>query len=136
MNSRSFFLAVLFLLNHVPAGAHHSFAVHFDDNRIISVKGVVTDFRFTNPHGRIYLTVKDSSGDEEQWQAETNSPNILLRRGWSKTSVMIGETVTVEGYPARDDSNYIRITRVLFEDGRELLGQNRGRVGTSAPDKK
>lgn len=135
MNTRLLPLTVLLLLIHVPADAHHSFAVHFDDERIISVKGVVTDFRFTNPHGRIYLTVINASGDEEQWQAETNSPNILRRRGWSKTSVVKGETVTIEGYPARDGSNYIRITRVLFEDGRELIGQNRSVAETSAPQK-
>ena len=135
MNSRLFLLTVFLLLVRIPADAHHSFAVHFDDERIISVKGVVSDFKFTNPHGRIYLTVKNSSGDEEQWQAETNSPNILRRRGWSKTSVRKGDNITVEGYPARDGSNYIRLTRVLFEDGRELIGQNRSPVDTATPDK-
>jgi hypothetical protein len=135
MNIRFLVLTLALLCVYVPTGAHHSFAVHFDDDRIISIKGVVTDFRFTNPHGRIYLTVTNASGNVEQWQAETNSPNILRHRGWSKISVMKGDIVTVEGYPTRDGSNYIRITRVLFEDGRELIGQNRNLVGPSLPKK-
>ncbi len=63
----------------------------------------------------------------EHWRVETNSPNILKRRGWSEDSIAAGETITVEGYPARDGSNYMRIYRVTFADGRELIGQRPAR---------
>lgn len=103
--------------------AHHSFAVHYLPDKIISIAGVVTEYRFTNPHGLIFLTVKGTNGAEQTWRAETNSPNALRRRGWSNTSIKAGDTITIEGYPARDGSNLLRVSRVVFPDGRILPGQ-------------
>jgi uncharacterized protein DUF6152 len=105
------------------AVAHHSFAVHFVADKIVTVKGTVEEFTFHNPHGLLMLTGKDASGVEQHWRIETNSPNILRRRGWSEDSIKAGDQVTVEGYPARDGSPSMRVYRVTFPDGRELVGQ-------------
>ena len=105
------------------AAAHHSFAVHFVADKIVTVKGTVEEFSFRNPHGLLMLTAKDASGTEQHWRIETNSPNILRRRGWSEDSIKPGDQVTVEGYPARDGSPSMRVYRVTFPDGRELVGQ-------------
>jgi hypothetical protein len=105
------------------AAAHHSFAVHFVADKIVTVKGTVEEFSFRNPHGLLMMTAKDSSGAEQHWRIETNSPNILRRRGWSEDSIKPGDLVTVEGYPARDGSASMRVYRVTFPDGRELVGQ-------------
>jgi hypothetical protein len=114
------------LLAFVAAGsaaAHHSFAVHFVADKIVTVKGTVEEFSFRNPHGLLMLTGKDEHGVEQHWRIETNSPNILRRRGWSEDSIKPGDQVTVEGYPARDGSPSMRVYRVTFADGRELIGQ-------------
>ncbi|HEX7082138.1 MAG TPA: DUF6152 family protein [Gammaproteobacteria bacterium] len=103
--------------------AHHSFAVHFVADEIVSVAGVVTEFRFRNPHGLVFVSATGENGEEETWRAETNSPNILRRRGWSEHSLAVGDRVTIEGYPARDGSPSMRIYRITFEDGRVLIGQ-------------
>jgi len=105
------------------AAAHHSFAVHFVADKIVTVKGTVEEFSFHNPHGLLTLAGKDASGVEQHWRIETNSPNILRRRGWSEDSIKAGDQVTVEGYPARDGSPSMRVYRVTFPDGRELVGQ-------------
>jgi hypothetical protein len=105
------------------AAAHHSFAVHFVADKIVTVKGTVEEFSFRNPHGLLTLTAKDASGVEQHWRIETNSPNILRRRGWSEDSIKPGDQVTVDGYPARDGSPSMRVYRVTFPDGRELVGQ-------------
>jgi hypothetical protein len=105
------------------AAAHHSFAVHFVGDTIITVAGVVDEFKFSNPHGVLVLTAKGAGGDAEQWRIETNSPNILRRRGWSETSLKPGDAVTIEGYPARDGSRAMRVYKVRFADGHELVGQ-------------
>jgi hypothetical protein len=105
------------------AHAHHSFAVHFVGAKIISISGVVREFRFTNPHGLVFLDAVDADGSHAEWRAETNSPNILRRRGWTPGSIKAGDEVTIEGYPARDGSNSMRIYRVVYPDGRELTSQ-------------
>jgi Family of unknown function (DUF6152) len=107
----------------VPAGAHHSFPVHFIADKIISVSGVVTEFNFRNPHGIVTFKVEGKDGAVEEWKAETNSPNILRRRGWTETSIKPGDHITVEGYPSRDGSNSLRLYRVIYPDGHELVGQ-------------
>jgi len=105
------------------AQAHHSFAVHFESQANKEVKGVVTDFRFANPHGMLTFDVKDANGNTTQWRAETNSPNILRRRGWSRDSLQPGDEITVLGFPSRDGTPFMRISKVTFADGRELIGQ-------------
>jgi Family of unknown function (DUF6152)/Haemolysin-type calcium binding protein related domain len=106
-----------------PAVAHHSFAVHFDPDKHISVTGVVTEFRFANPHGVIYFDVKADDGTVQKWRAETNSPTLLRRRGWSADSVAPGDKITIVGWPSRDGSALMRIDKVVFSDGSELTSQ-------------
>lgn len=105
------------------AEAHHSFAVHFVPDETVSVSGVVTEFRFRNPHGLLFFTAHQEDGRDVAWKAETNSPNILRRRGWDEHSLEVGDRITVTGYPARDGTNYMRVYKITFEDGRELVGQ-------------
>lgn len=107
----------------VPVSAHHSFAVHFVADRLVTVRGTVSEFSFRNPHGVLQVAAKADDGAEQQWKIETNSPNILRRRGWTETSIKPGDVVAVEGYPARDGSNFMRVYRVSYADGRELVGQ-------------
>jgi hypothetical protein len=106
-----------------PAAAHHSFAVHFVADKLVTVQGTVTEFSFRNPHGMLLLTAKGDDGAEQHWKIETNSPNILRRRGWTETSIKPGDRVAVEGYPARDGSHFMRVYRVTYPDGKELVGQ-------------
>jgi proline racemase len=110
--------ALLGALACASASAHHSFAVFFDsEDGVISVRGVVTQFNFTNPHGVIRLNVKDQTGTIVEWKAETNSPSILERRGWKKDSLKVGEEIVVEGWRARDGANYMRMRKVTRADG-------------------
>jgi hypothetical protein len=99
------------------AGAHHSFAVFFDtESQLRRITGVVKEFRFTNPHGVVTLSVLE--GDHEViWRAETNSPSILRRRGWSADSLHVGEKITIEGWPARDGSKYLRLRSATRANG-------------------
>ena len=122
MTARRIVLALV-LASAAPAAAHHSFAVHFVGDKLVTVQGVVTEFNFRNPHGMLLLTAKGDDGAEQQWKIETNSPNILRRRGWTETSIKPGDRVAVEGYPARDGSNFMRVYRVTYPDGKELVGQ-------------
>ena len=102
------------------ANAHHSFAVFFDtDTQLVKISGVVRDFQFRNPHGVITLSVPKGKG-QITWRAETNSPSVLRRRGWTPESLHVGDTVTLEGWPARDGSHYIRLRSARLADGRPV----------------
>lgn len=118
--------SLLFLAPAGQALAHHSFAVFFTaDKDVTSVKGAVTGFKFTNPHGTIDLVVAGANGAQEQWRVETNSPSILLRRGWTKSSIAIGDVVTIQGWRAQDGSKYMRLRNAIRANGTPIgtLGQ-------------
>ncbi len=118
---RCVWIALLPTLVCGTALAHHSFAVFFDtDSQLRKVTGVVKQFRFSNPHGVLTLAVKQGA-HEIIWRAETNSPSILRRRGWTAQSLHVGETITVEGWPARDGSNYLRLRSATRANG-EAVG--------------
>jgi hypothetical protein len=118
MKGLGLLLVMLGAMFSAPAISHHSFAVFFDsEDGVVSVRGTVTQFNFTNPHGVIRLNVKDKSGAIVEWKAETNSPSILERRGWKKDSLKVGEEIVVEGWRARDGANYMRMRKVTRADG-------------------
>ena len=118
-------VAWLAILMPVVALAHHSFAVFFDGQKSVTVTGVVTEYQFVNPHGLIKLNVKNDKGAIEEWKVETNSPSILRRRGWAPDSLKAGETVTIEGWPGRNDMHYARLRAAKRANG-EPIGKPMG----------
>ena len=117
-SGRAALAAMLGIMACMAANAHHSFAVFFDSEQgIITVRGVVTEFNFKNPHGVIRLNVTDKAGAVQEWKAETNSPSILERRGWKKDSLKAGDEIIIEGWRARDGANYMRMRKVTRADG-------------------
>ena len=100
------------------AEAHHSFAVFFSsDHDVVSITGPVKEFHFTNPHGIIEIVVPGKDKPDQDWKVETNSPSIMIRRGWSKDVIKVGEVITVQGWQARDGSLYMRLRNASRADG-------------------
>jgi hypothetical protein len=116
---RSSFFGVL-VLAAAGAYAHHSAPVFYKIDERTTVSGTVTEFRFTNPHAILKLEVVAENGEKQQWTAETTSPSILRRRGWSQASFKPGDKVKLEGMPSVDGSYLMRITRGFREDGTEI----------------
>ena len=102
------------------AFAHHSAPVFYKVEERITVSGTVTEFRFSNPHAILKFEVVAANGEKQQWTAETTSPSILRRRGWSQESFEPGDKVKLEGMPSQDGSYLMRITRAFREDGTEI----------------
>ncbi len=103
-----------------PVLAHHSTAVNFDRNSEISVEGVITEYRFQNPHVQILLDVTNDDGVVEPWMIEMSAKNQLIRSGWTGDEFVVGTRITVfasEGYRPR--SGLLR--RAIMPDGTELL---------------
>ena len=102
------------------AAAHHSAPAFYNVNERVTISGTVAEFRFSNPHAILRLNVVGEHGEEQIWTAETTSPSVLRRRGWSQQSFTPGEEVTLEGMPSLDGSYLLRITRAFRADGTEI----------------
>lgn len=105
----------------VPVFAHHAFSAEFDVKKPINVKGTVTKIEWMNPHAWIYVDVKTDSGATEAWQFETGAPIELLRRGWRKNDLKVGDEVSIQGVRAKDGTNTGSARLVTLPGGKKVF---------------
>jgi hypothetical protein len=105
-------VVVGFILATGSAIAHHSFAAEFDANQPFNLKGTVTKIEWMNPHTYFYLDVTEPNGQVANWGMEMGSPNGLMRQGWTRNTLKVGDVVSVEGSRAKDKT-YIGNARVV-----------------------
>ena len=101
--------------------AHHAFSAEFDREKSFTVTGTVSKVEWTNPHIWIYVDVKDDSGKVTSWGFQGGPPSYLTRAGWKKTDLKIGETITMQGFKAKDGSNLAAGGRATLPDGRKIF---------------
>ena len=109
------------LIAFLPLAAHHSFAAEYDEKKPVTLKGVVTKVEWTNPHARFYVDVKDESGAVINWNLELASPNVLMRNGWTRKSLQVGDQVSVSGSMAKDGSKMANARQVTLSDGKKIF---------------
>ena len=127
-------IAAAGLATGIPAWAHHSFAAEFDGSRSVRLTGTITRIEWSNPHSYFFLDVKDDKGNVVNWGCEGAGPGALTRRGWRKGDVKLGDTLIVDGYPAKDGSHLIDARRVTLPDGRTVSGGSAGDGGPGDND--
>lgn len=111
-----------------PGWAHHAFAAEFDIKKPVKLEGKVTTMEWINPHAWIHIDVTGPDGKVTNWMVECGSPNVMLRRGFTKRSLEAGTELTVEGYQAKNGEFRANGSSVTFKDGKRIF------VGGSNPD--
>ena len=118
------------LLAVLPMRAHHAFSAEYDAKKQVRLEGVVTEMEWINPHAWIHIDVTGPDGKVTSWMVEGGSPNILLRRGFTKNTLEKGQKITVDGFQAKDGSNRANGSNITYPDGKKLF---LGSSGTGAP---
>jgi hypothetical protein len=118
--SRATMTAAIFLIA-IPLLAHHG-ASEYDMTKIVTLNATVKELQYVNPHTLLTFTVKDDSGKAIEWQGELPSPNLLSRRGWSRSILKSGDQVTIIGAPAKNGEKGMQVKKLVFPDGHELPG--------------
>ena len=115
----------------VPMFAHHGTNISYDRSKPVTLKGVVTEFRFANPHPQLYVDVTDSAGKVTNWGCEiAANPYQLILSGWTKQrsieELKPGITVSITIAPSRAGTNAALLIKVVNEKGEELLATPAG----------
>ncbi len=116
-------LVTLSLLTAVrPLSAHHSFAAEFDNTKPLNIKGKLVKLDWVNPHSWVHFEVTLPNGQKQVWKGETPPPNQLVRMGWSKNAIQLGDEILVSGYAAKDGTTTMWASTVslLSQDGKPL----------------
>lgn len=107
----------LLLLQPLAAQAHHSFAAAYNMQKPLEIVGKIVEVRLTNPHSHFFLDVDDGKGNIVRWKIEAGTPSGMIRNGYSPDVIKTGDTVTIRGFHARDDSANGMLTELIMEDG-------------------
>jgi len=103
------------------AYSHHSFTAEFTAEETATLTGTVTQVWFRNPHVRYLITITNEDGEEESWDARGSPVVWLARKGWTKKSIEVGDTVSMYGFLGRDGRKMLSIMTVTLEDGTVMV---------------
>jgi hypothetical protein len=122
----------------VPASAHHGTGVSYDASHPVTMKGVVTEFHYANPHPQLYFDVTDDKGNVVHWGGEFYpNPAQLIQGGWGKrrseAALPVGMHITITVSPSRAGTPVGAILKLLNDQGEVVMGVAGGVPGQGPP---
>jgi hypothetical protein len=128
---RAVMVAAAVILGTATITAHHAWNTVFSEDKPLVLKGTVAKVELVNPHGWIWIDVKNPDGTSTKWGIEGGPPNGLIRNGITKDSLTVGEELTVRGYGSRDGSNLLAGVQYERADGKAFFLANEGAEATA-----
>lgn len=122
-------VAATLLVTSGDLSAHHSFTASFDATTPVAITGVVTHVVWANPHVMFSIEATDTGGAVTTWRLELGAPSVLLQRGWTRTSLTPGDTLTVHGMRARDGTDFARVVSIRLKTGQTLFANDASNRG-------
>ena len=117
-------LALALLATAGNSSAHHSYAAEFDANNPTTIEGVVAEVWFKNPHVRYYIAVTDADGNNVLWDARGLTPVKLVRQGWTKKTIQVGDRIKLYGHVGHTNKTIMSILDITLPDGRVLTSRS------------
>jgi len=114
------FLALVVLMLAIPLFAHHGTGVAYDTEKVVTLKGTVTEWIWANPHCGLLFDVTDDKGNVSHWGAELTNPHALSEAGFSKDVFEPGDKITITGHLAKSGAPRMESSRIVLADGRVL----------------
>lgn len=102
-----------------PLLAHHGSAA-YDNTKMVTLTGTVTNFQFIQPHPLIYLDAKDANGNVEKWNVEMTAPNHLVHYGWNSHKIHAGDVIKVTGHAAKNGKKVLNLSKIYDASGKEI----------------
>jgi hypothetical protein len=121
----AFTLGALLLVAPAAVRAHHSFEAEYDVNKVVTLTGIVTKLDWVNPHAYVSIDARDDSGAVRNYKVEMGPPYALVRGGWKRDTIKIGDKVTVEGAAlaknGTDAAGSMPTTMMVLASGQKLV---------------
>ena len=115
----AFILSLALLAVSAPLLAHHGSAA-YDNTKMMTLTGTVTDFQFIQPHPLIFLDAKDASGNVEKWYVEMTAPNHLVHYGWNSHKIHAGDVIKVTGHASKNGRKVLNLSKIYDANGKEI----------------
>src|SRR5215470_14019826 len=105
----------------LPLFAHHGRGATYDMKKQITLKGVVTEVAWRNPHVAIYMDVKDADGKVVNWAFENSNVSTLARQGYNRNTLKVGQEITAVVNPSAQGAPRGIVVKVILPDGKEIM---------------